>query len=148
MFENSKATISDLRILFAGFIAAEATFSAVLFSGLGGTGGGAAGFGAGFSLDKIVKKFWPISGRKLNGWKLYLEEELKKLSEDNVKLIDNEIAEIKGLKKSELGNAESKFQRKKDELNDEKHLLNQWSNVLGRGREVAQRIRRENDKKL
>ena len=119
-----------------------------MFSGLGGTGGGAAGFGAGFSLDKIVKKLWPISGRKLKCWKLYLEEELKKLSEDNVKLIDDEIAEIKALKRSELGNAESKFQRKKDELNDEKHLLNQWRKELGRGREVAQRIRKENDKKL
>ena len=120
----------------------------MLFSGLGGTGGGAAGFGAGFSLDKIVKKFWPISGRKLNGWKLYLEEELKKLSEDNVKLIDNEIEEIEGLKRKELVNALSKFRRKKDELNDEKHLLNQWKNELYRGRKVAERIRKENDKKL
>ena len=148
MFENSNTTICDLRISFAGFIAAEATFTAVLFSGLGGTGGGAAGFGAGFGLDKIVKKFWPISERKLKGWKLYLEEELKKLSEDNVKLIDNEIEEIEGLKRSELGNAESKFQREKDWLNDKKHPLNQWSNELDSRREEAKSIREENDRKL
>ena len=119
-----------------------------MFGGLGGTGGGAAGFGAGFSLDKIIKKFWPISRQKLNGWKIYLEEEVKKLRDKNKKLIDNEIEEIERLKRSELGNAESKFQREEDELNDKKHFLNQWSNELGRRRKVAQRIFQENDKEL
>ena len=103
----------------------------MLFGGLAGTGGGAAGFGAGFSLDKIVQKFWPISRQKLNGWKMYLEEELKKSRENNMKFIDDEIEEIEELKKSELSCiAESKFQQEKDELNDEKHLLHQWSNEI------------------
>ena len=148
MFGNSNATICVLHISFAGFFAAEATLSGLFFGGLGGTGGGAAGFGAGFSFDKIVQKFWPISGRKLNGWRVYLEEELKKLRDNNKTLIDNEIEKIEGLKRSELGNAQSKFQRGQDELNDEKHFLNQWSNELSRRQKVAQSIRQENDKEL
>lgn len=105
-----------------------------------------AGFAAGFSLDKIVKKFWPVSGNKLNGWKLYLEEALKKMGEDNQKLIIDEIEKIERLKMSELDNAKSKIQREKDELNNEKHLLNQWSSELGKRREAAQSIRKENEK--
>ena len=46
-----------------------------------------------------------------------------------MKFIDNKIQEIEGLKRRELDNAESKFQREKDELNDEKHPLNQRSNL-------------------
>ena len=114
-----------------------------MLSGLGGTGGGAAGLGAGVGLDKIVKTFWPISRQKLNGWKLYLEEELKKLREDNKKLIDNEIEEIEKLKKSEIYNAESKFQQEKDRLNDEEHPLNKWSNELDSAREEAKGIREQ-----
>ena len=144
MFENS----NDLHISFAGFLVAEAYLTTLFFTGLGGTGGGVAGFGAGFGLDKIVKKVWPVSGKKLKGWKLYLEEALKKMVEDNKKLIDNEIEKIERLKRSELDNAKSKIQREKDELNDEKHLLNQSSKELGRRREVAKRIRQENDKIL
>lgn len=144
MFENSNGTILDLHILFAGFLSAEATLSALLFSGLGGTGGGAAGLGVGTGLDKIVKKFWPISGQKLIGWKIYLEEELNKLRNDNKKLIDNEIEEIEKLKRSELHNAEFNFQREKDSLNDKKHLLNQWSSELGSAREEAKRLREKN----
>lgn len=105
-----------------------------------------AGFGLGFSLDKIVKKFWPVSGNKLNGWKLYLEEALKKMREDNKKLINDEIEKIERLKRSELDNAKSKVQREKDELNGEKHFLNQWSSELGIRREVAKSIREENEK--
>ena len=107
-----------------------------------------AGFGAGLSVDKIVRKLWPVSGKKLDGWKLYLEEALTKMVEDNRKLINDEIEKFERLKRSELDNARSKIQREKDELNDEKHPLNQWSNELVRGREVAQSIRQENDKKL
>ena len=116
-----------------------------MLSGLGGTGGGAAGLGAGVGLDKIVKTFWPISRQKLNGWKLYLEEELKKLREDNKKLIDNEIEEIEKLRNSELYNAKSKFQKEEDSLNDEEHPLNQWSNKLDSRLKEAKRIRDEND---
>ena len=107
-----------------------------------------AGLGAGFSLDKNVRKFWPVSEKKLDGWKLYLEEELKKMKEDNKKLIDDEIEKIKKLKRSEIDNAKSKIQREKDKLIDVKHFLNYWSIELGRRREVAQSIRQENDKKL
>ena len=148
VFENENATILDLHISFTGFIAAEATVSALLFGGLGGTGGGVAGLGAGFSLDKIVRKFWPVSEKKLNGWKLYLEEELKKMIEDNKTLIDDEIEKIKRLKRSEIDNAKSKIQREKDKLIDVKHFLNYSSNELDRRREEAQTIRQENDKKL
>ena len=116
-----------------------------MLSGLGGTGGGAAGLGAGVGLDKIVKTFWPISRQKLNGWKLYLEEELKKLREDNKKLIDNEIEEIEKLRKSELYNAVSKLEEEKDSLNDKEHPLNQWSKELDSGLKEAKRIRDEND---
>lgn len=119
-----------------------------MFGGLGGTGGGVAGLGAGFSLDKNVRKFWPVSEKKLDGWKLYLEEELKKMKEDNKKLIDDEIEKIKKLKRSEIDNAKSKIQREKDKLIDVKHFLNYWSIELDRRREVAQSIRQENDKKL
>ena len=92
--------------------------------------------------------FRPISKRKVNGWKIYLEEELNKLREDSKKLIDNELEEIKKLKRSELYNAESKFQREKDWLNDKKHPLNKWSNELGSARDEAKSIREKNDKKL
>ena len=149
MLENSNATIWDLHIsFFAGIILAEATLTTLLFTTLGGAGGGVAGFGAGLSVDKIVRKLWPVSGKKLDGWKLYLEEALTKMVEDNRKLINDEIEKFERLKRSELDNARSKIQREKDELNDEKHPLNQWSNELVRGREVAQSIRQENDKKL
>ena len=120
----------------------------LLYTGLGGVAGGLTGLGAGFGVDKIVKAYWPVSEQKLNGWKLHLEEELEKMREGNKKLIDNEIKKIEGLKRTELDNAKSKIQREKDELNDEKHLLNQWSSELDRRRVAAQSIRQENDKKL
>ena len=103
------------------------------------------GAGLGIGLNKSVEYLWPVSGKQIVAWRSYLKEALKKMIEVNRELIGKEIEKIERLKRSALDNAKSKIQRENDELIDEKHLLNRWSNELGKGREKAQSIRQEND---
>lgn len=145
MFENSNATIWNLHILFAALYAPKTNSIPLLYIGLGGTLAQTAGLAVGFSPDKIVKFFRQVSGKKIVAWRSHLEEAFKKMIEVNRELIGKEIEKIERLKRSALDNAKSKIQREKDELIDEKHPLNRWSNELGKGREVAQSIRQEND---
>ena len=113
--------------------------------GVGGVAGGGIGVGVGGVLDKIIKFFKPVSGKKIDAWGSHLKDALRKNIENNRELIGKEIEKIERLRRSALDNAKSKIQREKDELIDEKHPLNRWSNELGKGREVAQSIRQEND---